>query len=595
MSNPMSASTKLVFQASNPTTPVTSTFPPPLISAAPPAKLHLTSGASLFSRFQVRHYEGCVAPISVPAKLVFQAPNPTTPVTPTFLPPLVSALFPQRSYISPRRLPCFSLRAPRQRVPLAYTHTLYPMYYSSLESHHTRNIKLSPSTHFSSVPPAQLYLASVPPFFLASIYAPTKIAAMSTPISAPTQLVFQVSNPIQLELQPAMLRASGPYFFYSASFSDAPKLIVGNFTLLFYLHPRFYKPPRTYSMAETLLDVNDMVAAAVMRRQAMLQEQEEQSNQLPNFQDLMEGDEYGRSRSQGGIGDENGTSASRRHPRSPSPDTPDQRGQKYMRFTEDICNKLSLRSGRRSLVQDYCKLDVHEKLIVSFAFAHRLEGDKSSDTVQAYTASGAFKDHTCTILKAAILGPNNKSYVNGLATFFEDDLVRNHELYKVPRIVIEDNDSRATLVTCIRSKLTTYRNLVKEQLDNAVEAGYCINKFMEAVAPKTMEITDGHRARWAWIINQYKEDKEQTRQAPESTKSGAFWKRLDNTIAKFEADLARSQPDKRERDIIRGIAYETAHTTYTTKYPTQIPARDVRHAPAWQVTLEYNLDKYHSF
>ncbi|KAG8737797.1 hypothetical protein FRC11_001834, partial [Ceratobasidium sp. 423] len=109
-------------------------------------------------------------------------------------------------------------------------------------------------------------------------------------------------------------------------------------------------------------------------------------------------------------------------------DTPKERHRKYACFTEGECNRFSLRGSRRNLVMNFAK------------------------------------DHAVLLFHTAIVAPHNKSYVAGLGAFIEDDLVHNHALYKLEKIIVEDEESRGKLKTQMRTRLTALRNAIKNKV-----------------------------------------------------------------------------------------------------------------------------------
>ncbi|KAG8734205.1 hypothetical protein FRC11_008750 [Ceratobasidium sp. 423] len=200
-----------------------------------------------------------------------------------------------------------------------------------------------------------------------------------------------------------------------------------------------------------------------------------------------------------------------------------------------------------------------------------------------------FKAHAAMLFYTAVIAPHNKAYVSDLATFIEDDMVRNYPLYKLDKIIIEDEESRGTLNTQMRIKLAAIRNAIKEKLDAAVENGHCMNRLMWDIMPKKIEIRIEHRQRWAWIPAQYKEYRENL------SNTSNFWKDLDKILVNAELSLAQAVASKHQRDETRTEIYRGALEKYEKDYPTQIPAPEKVDTPSWQVMLERNLDKYHSF
>ncbi|CEL62751.1 hypothetical protein RSOLAG1IB_05109 [Rhizoctonia solani AG-1 IB] len=346
-------------------------------------------------------------------------------------------------------------------------------------------------------------------------------------------------------------------------------------------------------MADT---VRNMVAEAIRRRREM-EEQQEQAQQpietndeedsLPPanrlFADLTEGDGRERLREI--------ETSSRRRRRSASMDlnTPEERQQKYGCFTESECDRFSLRGSRRSLVMDFAKSDSHKKMITIMAFLQRRETEQANVQVHAYLASGAFKAHASLLFYTALVAPHNKGYVDSLGTFIEHDMVRNYALYKIDKSIVEDEDSRVLLNSQMRINLATSRHKIKDKLDAAVEKGYCINQILVDIIPKKIEVTVEHRRRWAWVVAQYRKYK------ADSRNTSNFWRELDRTLNKTKDNLIEHVPDKRVRDETRAQIYINALEDHEKEYPNQVPAPEKVDTPSWQIMVERNLDKYHTF
>ncbi|CAE6392071.1 unnamed protein product [Rhizoctonia solani] len=339
------------------------------------------------------------------------------------------------------------------------------------------------------------------------------------------------------------------------------------------------------------------LAPEAIRRRREMEEQQEQAQQpietndeedsLPPanrlFADLTEGDGRERSREL--------ETSSRRRRRSASMDlnTPEERQRKYGCFTESECDRFSLRGSRRSLVMDFAKSDSHEKMITIMAFLQRRETEQANVQVHAYLASGAFKAHALLLFYTALVAPHNKGYVNSLGTFIEHDMVCNYALYKIDKSIVEDSDSRVLLNSQMRINLATSRHKIKDKLDAAVEKGYCINQILVDIIPKKIEVTVEHRRRWAWVVAQYRKYK------ADSRNTSNFWRELDRTLNKTEDNLIEHVPDKRVRDETRAQIYINALEDHEKEYPNQVPAPEKVDTPSWQIMVERNLDKYHTF
>ncbi|KAG8752674.1 hypothetical protein FRC11_008154, partial [Ceratobasidium sp. 423] len=85
-----------------------------------------------------------------------------------------------------------------------------------------------------------------------------------------------------------------------------------------------------------------------------------------------------------------------------------------------------------------------------------------------------------------------------------DDLVHNHALYKLEKIIVEDEESRGKLKTQMRIRLTALRNAIKDKMETAVDNSHCMNRVISDIMPKQIAVTAEHRRRWAWILAQYR-------------------------------------------------------------------------------------------
>ncbi|CEL60414.1 hypothetical protein RSOLAG1IB_09620 [Rhizoctonia solani AG-1 IB] len=282
---------------------------------------------------------------------------------------------------------------------------------------------------------------------------------------------------------------------------------------------------------------------------------------------------------------------SRRRRRSPSMDldTPEGRQHKYACFTEAQCDRFALRGSRRSLVKDFAKGDCHEKMISIMAFLQRSESEQAGSDVQAYLASGAFKAHATALFYTAIVAPHSKAYVTSLASFIASDMARNYPLYKIDKSIIEDEEARSTLNTHMRNKLTTMRNAIKEKLEAAADGAYCMNQLMSDIMPGNIQIRLEHRQRWAWILAQYKAQRET------SPTTSNFWKNIDKVLADTEDALAATVADKEAIKEIRAEIFKEALENHERDYPTAIPPPEEVDAPSWQIMLERTMDKFHRY
>ncbi|EUC67753.1 hypothetical protein RSOL_527380, partial [Rhizoctonia solani AG-3 Rhs1AP] len=288
-------------------------------------------------------------------------------------------------------------------------------------------------------------------------------------------------------------------------------------------------------------------------------------------------------------GSQDSRTPSRLRRRSPSMDagTPEERGHKYARFTEGECDRFGLRGSRRKLVASFAKADTHEKLITLMAFLQRHETEESNSVVRAYLASGAFKDHAVLLFHTALVAPHNNAYVSGLSGFIEDDMVRNHALYKIDKMIIEDEESRCLLNTQMRTRLTLLRNSIKDKLQEAVENNHCMNQLILDIMPKQIEATDEHRQRWAWVLARYRDYREK------NTSTSNFWRDLDKTLEAAELALRSEVANERDCNEIRAQIYISALEDHDKNYPTQLPPREQVDPPSWQIMLERNMAKFH--
>ncbi|KAF8595905.1 hypothetical protein BDV93DRAFT_563902 [Ceratobasidium sp. AG-I] len=351
------------------------------------------------------------------------------------------------------------------------------------------------------------------------------------------------------------------------------------------------------------------IAQAMAKRQEMAAQAAARLHESPPLDDLPEAFNIGHTvrdedidpelRELEGHGNQQPPSGSRRA-RSESLDqeTHDSRGQKYGRFAEDCCDKFALRGARREFVRGFAKVDLHEKLIATISFIQRHESDHASTKVQAYVASSKFKKHACEMFQTALLAPHNRAYVNALGDFIEasaiiEDMIRNPELYNIKKVVLEDADSCATLISATRSELTTLRNQFKTKLALAHTNKLDINAVVKTLAPKSIEITEAHLECLAWLIEQHVKHKEEL--ATGRVKDTAFWSNIDKLLAAYEINLVKDIPDKRERDKTRAVVYKTSLDKHRLNHPPDTLAHKAIDPPSWQVVLEWSLKKHHSF
>ncbi|KAG8727692.1 hypothetical protein FRC11_012682, partial [Ceratobasidium sp. 423] len=386
-----------------------------------------------------------------------------------------------------------------------------------------------------------------------------------------------------------------PNFSLNLNFTSTP-LLPHSFCALSTLIQVFLpKRIQTTTMADA---VSNMIAEAIRRRKE-IEEQEEQAQRQAEqqsresspppadriFDNAIDGTTDGGEPE----GSQSSGTSSRPRPRprhrSPSvdADAPEERGRKYARFTEGECDRFTLRGSRRKLVTSFAKADTHEKLITLMAFLQRHETEEANSGVRAYLASGAFKEHAVLLFHTALVAPDNNAYVSRLSAFIEDDMVRNHALYKIDKMIIEDEESRSILNTEMRKRLTSLRNSIKDKLQEAVEKNHCMDQVVSDIMPKQIDVTTKHRQRWAWVLAQYREY-----EAKSKTTSN-FWKDLDKVLEAAELALRKQVADERDRDATRSQIYITALENHEKDYPKDVPPREKVDAPSWQIMLERNM------
>ncbi|KAF8667208.1 hypothetical protein RHS04_09341 [Rhizoctonia solani] len=238
---------------------------------------------------------------------------------------------------------------------------------------------------------------------------------------------------------------------------------------------------------------------------------------------------------------------------------------------------------------NFAKLDSHKKMITIMAFLQRCETEQANVQVHAYLASGAFKAHALLLFYTALVAPHNKGYVDTLGTFIENNMVCNYALYKIDKAIVEDEDSRVSLNSQMRINLAASRHKIKDKLDAAVDKGYCMNQILADIIPKKIEVTIEHRQCWAWVVAQYKKHK------ADLHNTSNFWRELDQTLNRTEDNLTENIPDKRVCDETRAQIYKNALEDHEKEYSSQVPAPEKVDTPSWQIMLERNLEKYHTF
>ncbi|KAG8737225.1 hypothetical protein FRC11_002152, partial [Ceratobasidium sp. 423] len=80
-----------------------------------------------------------------------------------------------------------------------------------------------------------------------------------------------------------------------------------------------------------------------------------------------------------------------------------------------------------------------------------------------------------------------------------------------------------------------------------------------------------------------------------NTDTSKFWKELDELMHTTELELAEHVPNQRDCDAPRARLYASALEDHEKNYPNQVPAREPVDTPSWQIMLERNLAKNHSF
>ncbi|QRV78441.1 hypothetical protein RhiJN_06456 [Ceratobasidium sp. AG-Ba] len=164
------------------------------------------------------------------------------------------------------------------------------------------------------------------------------------------------------------------------------------------------------------------------------------------------------------------------------------------------------------------------------------------------------------------------------------------QVWQVPQDIIDDSSQWAEFASTIKTKLTQLRSSYKIILARLVTEGADINRITNKLAPKQMIITDEHRARWAFIakcVPLFDVECEAKKKD-----SNGFWPYIEEQLAAIKKEVA-SHPNATSATIRKQLMtsmFVMILAEHRAQFPTQTGAGRLGERPAWQETLETEME-----
>ncbi|QRV78169.1 hypothetical protein RhiJN_06184 [Ceratobasidium sp. AG-Ba] len=156
--------------------------------------------------------------------------------------------------------------------------------------------------------------------------------------------------------------------------------------------------------------------------------------------------------------------------------------------------------------------------------------------------------------------------------------------------IIDDSSQWTEFASTVKTKLTQLRSSYKNILTRLAAEGADINRITNKLAPKQMIITDEHCARWAFIakcLPMFDAECEAKKKD-----SNEFWPYVEEQLAAIKKEIA-SHPNATSPTIRKQLMtsmFVMILAEHRAQFPTQTGAGRLGERPAWQETLETEME-----